>query len=86
MLKKESACNLRSKDQMELRIELELHNQGIKGDGKSRRLIIKDKQGKLIFDGPITTDEEKAAIPEKYRDRLEELEGMVNIEFEADLP
>jgi hypothetical protein len=36
-------------------------------------LTAHDKEGKLLFDGPIETEEERANLPQELRDRVEPL-------------
>ena len=40
-----------------------------------RELKIRDKEGKLLFEGPYDNDVDKAAVPEEYRDRVERLDS-----------
>lgn len=42
-------------------------------DGK-KTAIVKDKDGKTLFDGPINTDDERAKIPEAVRTKIEKIE------------
>lgn len=51
-----------------------------KGD---RQLTLKDPSGKVTFQGPINTDEQRAALPAEVKERLKKLET-VHIEFNAD--
>ena len=39
----------------------------------TEHLTAKDRDGKVIFDGPVSTDEEREEIPEAIRDAFEEL-------------
>lgn len=39
-----------------------------------RQVVIRDKNDTLLFEGPYGSDEEKAAVPEEYRKRLERLD------------
>ncbi|MGJ8697560.1 MAG: S1C family serine protease [Verrucomicrobiaceae bacterium] len=41
-------------------------------DGKSQ-VKLTDPNGTVLFEGPYTTEEEKAAVPEEYRERIESL-------------
>lgn len=43
-------------------------------DGQ-RELVIRDKNGVLLFEGPYDTDVDKAAVPEEYRERVKGLTG-----------
>ena len=54
-----------SDDQGELKMESR--------DGH-KMLMAKDAQGKVLFNGPIDTDEQRAALPENVRERFEKLE------------
>lgn len=53
-------------------------------DGK-KHFVAKDKDGKVLFDGPITTDEERAKVPPEIRKKLEKMEAttQINIKVEA---
>ncbi|MDP6524033.1 MAG: PDZ domain-containing protein [Kiritimatiellia bacterium] len=57
----------------------------ISDNNESRQLTIKDKDGKTVFDGPITTDEQMEKIPEEYKDRIKELSDTVHIDVNVDL-
>ncbi len=45
-------------------------------DGKHLRA---ERGGDVIYDGPVNTDEERSALPEDIRAKLEEMEGNINI-------
>jgi len=55
-----------SDDEGELKLE--------KVDGK-RMLTAKDAQGKVLFDGPVDTEAERAKVPVNVRERFEKLEN-----------
>ncbi len=40
----------------------------------SRKLVIKDKSGKTLFEGPIDTEEQRRSIPADVRDKAQSLE------------
>jgi serine protease Do len=40
-----------------------------------RELSIRDKEGKLLFEGPYDNDIDKAAVPEEYRERVERIDS-----------
>ncbi|MFP6872268.1 MAG: PDZ domain-containing protein [Verrucomicrobiales bacterium] len=46
-------------------------------DGKTD-LTAKDPDGKIIFEGPVNTDEERAKLPERLRNKLEEFKKSSN--------
>lgn len=48
-----------------------------------RQLTLKDASGKVTFQGPINTDEQREALPPEVKERLKKLET-VHIEFNAD--
>lgn len=48
----------------------------------ARQLTVKDASGKVIFDGPISTEEQRKNLPAEVRARLNKLEG-TTIEFDA---
>jgi hypothetical protein len=51
-------------------------------DGK-KTLVAKDAKGAVIFDGPITTAEERKALPPAVAERLGKLEAMKEFEFKT---
>ena len=52
-------------------------------DGK-KSLVAKDAKGAQVFSGPVTTPEERKALPAELRERLERLEGMREMSFKTD--
>lgn len=52
-------------------------------DGR-KTLVAKDAKGGELFSGPVTTPEERQAMPAGVRERLEKLEGMHDITFRTD--
>jgi hypothetical protein len=50
----------------------------------AKSLIVKNDKGEQIFSGPVTTPEERQAMPAPMRERLEKLEGMHDITFRTD--
>jgi serine protease Do len=52
-------------------------------DGE-KTLVAKDSKGAQLFSGPVTTPEDRKALPDAVRGRLEKLEGMHNIQFRTD--
>lgn len=48
-----------------------------------RQLTVKDAQGKVTFEGPITTDEQREKLPAEVKARLKKLDT-VSIDFQAD--
>jgi len=47
----------------------------------ARSLVAKNAAGEEIFSGPVTTPEERQALPPELRARLERLEGMRDVSF-----
>jgi len=45
--------------------------------GADRRLIIKDARGRIVFNGPIDTPEQRSLVPPEVRARVEGLERLV---------
>lgn len=58
-------------------LELSLQN------GK-KRLVARDPKGAEIYSGPVTTPEERRALPPELRERLEHLEAMHDVTFRTD--
>jgi serine protease Do len=50
----------------------------------AKTLVAKNAKGEQLFSGPVTTPEERKALPDRVRERLEKLEGMHNITFHTD--
>ncbi len=50
----------------------------------AKTLVAKDAKGAEIFSGPVTTPEERRALPDAVRTRLEKLEGMQDVTFRTD--
>jgi serine protease Do len=46
--------------------------------GNNRRLVVKDKSGKVLFEGSIDTPDERERVPRDLRPKLDRLEGMQN--------
>ncbi len=49
-----------------------------------KRLVAKDAKGTEIFSGPVTTPEERDALPDGVRERLDKLERMQDVTFHTD--
>lgn len=49
-----------------------------------KSLVATDAGGTKVFSGPVTTPEERAALPAALRERLERLEGMRDVTFRTD--
>lgn len=49
-----------------------------------RTLVAKNAKGEEIFAGPVTTPEQRNALPESLRARLDKLEGMRDVTFRTD--
>lgn len=52
-------------------------------DGK-KQVVAKDTKGEQIFAGPVNTPEERKALPDALRERLEKLEDMKQFSFKTD--
>lgn len=50
----------------------------------TKTLVAKGPGGEVLFSGPATTPDERKAMPDAVRARLEKLEGMHNITFRTD--
>lgn len=56
----------------------------VKMTDAGRNLVVKDKDGKVLFDGPVNTDAERAALDEKVRERLTKVERMIDVDYTLD--
>ncbi len=52
-------------------------------DGQ-KTLIAKNAKGEQLFSGPVTTPEQRKALPPEIRERLDKLEGMQEFSFRTD--
>lgn len=57
-----------------MRLEDEEGSIEMKMQNGQRELMIRDKEGNLLFEGPYDSDIDKAAVPEEYRERVERLD------------
>lgn len=52
-------------------------------DGK-KTLVAKNAKGEQLFSGPVTTPDERKALPKEVAERLDKLEGMQEFSFQTD--
>ncbi|MDB6094669.1 MAG: hypothetical protein JWM32_2231 [Verrucomicrobia bacterium] len=52
-------------------------------DGK-KTLVAKNAKGEQLYSGPVTTPDERKALPPEVRERLDKLEGMQDFSFQTD--
>jgi hypothetical protein len=45
--------------------------------GPEQRLVVKDARGRIVFNGPIDTPEQRSLVPPEVRARVEGLERLV---------
>lgn len=50
------------------------HTLSLTGTPGDKRLVVKDKAGKVIFDGPVNTEEERKKVPAEVLKKLERME------------
>lgn len=50
----------------------------------AKSVIAKDRDGKVVFSGPVNTADERKAMPADVRTRLEKVEGMREMSFRTD--
>jgi hypothetical protein len=46
-----------------------------------RHALVKDKDGKVLFEGPIASEADRAALTPEVRERLQKVESMVDMDF-----
>jgi serine protease Do len=51
---------------------------------EKKSLVAKNKKGEQVYAGPVNTPEERKALPDEVRARLEKLEGMQDVTFRTD--
>ncbi|HKB89246.1 MAG TPA: hypothetical protein VKC60_01885, partial [Opitutaceae bacterium] len=56
----------------------------VKHSDTGRQLTAKDKQGKVVFEGPIDSDTDRKAVPDAVRTRLDNLEHTDKLEYLPD--
>lgn len=52
-------------------------------DGQ-KNLVANNPKGEQVFSGPVTTPEQRQALPAELRARLDQIEGMYDFSFETD--
>jgi hypothetical protein len=52
----------------------------VRNDNGRRVVIARDATGKVIFDGPIDTDEQRRQLPESVRKKLEKIDARTRIQ------
>ena len=52
----------------------------LQSDEAGQHLLVKDAKGAVLFDGPVTTEEQRAALSETVKARLEKVESIRHIE------
>ncbi len=64
------------------------HTLEVKNENGHKTLKAKDKAGKVLFEGPVNTDAERAKVPAELRQKLERLErqARVNIQINPNNP
>lgn len=63
------------------------HELAITRKDNKKHLIAKDKNGKVLFDGPIETEEDRKAVPSEIKPKLEKLETSTKIRvFPSSVP
>ena len=55
----------------------------LKTSNGKKVLVVKSLDGKVLFDGPVTTDDERKALGEAVRIRLQKVEGLDTMEFQT---
>ncbi|MFT6178923.1 MAG: membrane-associated protease RseP (regulator of RpoE activity) [Akkermansiaceae bacterium] len=81
-LRLDLGANMRNGEDMKMgikgfgsvRLEDEEGSIEMKTKNGQRELAIRDKEGKLLFEGPYDSEIDKAAVPEDYRERVERLD------------
>jgi serine protease Do len=56
----------------------------LKSSNGKKILIVKSSDGNVVFDGPVNSEEEREALEEAIRLRLEKVEGLETIELQTD--
>jgi len=55
------------------------HSISLTGNDGDFKLVAKDAEGTVLYDGPYNTDEDKAKVSEPVREKLKNARGMVEI-------
>jgi membrane-associated protease RseP (regulator of RpoE activity) len=56
------------------------HNLTLTITDGEKHLVAKDKDGKVVFEGPVRTDEQRAKMPPQIRKKLEKMEATTRFE------
>lgn len=62
------------------------HSLELTNNDDVRTLSVRDAQGAVLFQGPVESEEQRAAVPESVRGKLERLMNQVRIDHEAPRP
>lgn len=57
------------------------HSLTLKIENNDRHLTVKDRDGKVLFDGPVNNDKQREAVPNEILPKLNKLEKMSRINF-----
>ena len=61
------------------------HSLKVTGDSTGRRLLVKDQEGRTLFEGPIDTAEQRGQVPSEVRVKLQKLEDTTRLQFDGDV-
>lgn len=79
--------NLRFNAQASMTVMDDEGSVTIKVTNGNHEVIVKDKAGKVLFEGPYETPQDKAAVPDDYRERIENIDFLTKMKngFEFDM-
>ncbi len=61
------------------------HTLSVTSRNSRKHLVAKDTDGKVVFEGPIQTEDERAKVPEEIRRKLDKLEEAARTEIKSDV-
>jgi len=60
------------------------HSLTVTANGREKRLIAKDRDGKVLFDGPVTTEEQRKQVPPEILKKFQAMEQSMRVEIRGD--
>jgi len=60
------------------------HSLTVTANGREKRLIAKDRDGKVLFDGLVTTEEQRKQVPPEILKKFQTMEQSMRVEIRGD--
>ncbi|MCX5654531.1 MAG: PDZ domain-containing protein [Planctomycetota bacterium] len=60
------------------------HTLTVTTNGREKHLVAKDRDGKVLFDGPVTTEEQRKRVPPEILKKFQTMEQSMRVEIRGD--